>query len=1483
MLASLGSASKGAKVEPLNLKTEFENREPEESVYRVVSIPLWGWLPTSRDQHDPRTPYRVGATAWDDYVQSNGINALIFYLQHMFLLVEYADGLGGWDCCDLEPETDPETYYQVCRTQARMLMGTKPHPSTEEIKKKMAHVKMTHRVNLRFLHDVAWEKVVLKHELDKKAMTDKQKAKEKKKQKRLEAAAAKKRKATAEPVVEKTQDQLDAEWFAELGLTYYRFGIVGKKIQKTLVGPSQKQQQQQQQPVEATEEGSSHSGGGGMEAVEVPEGEEEEEEEEQEPEVNELPPKPEFKGPRLAEKVSVTITEIPHKDNSSDIMGLMVNFLIRDQGCDPGFFYSRAMDNLKARSSRGKGKFFGKQNDYPEMFDNYEAHMLSMHPAGKYTTKETYVRCVEQLYPDFVARYYRGSRAAFLLELNPGSNTRAHLYNLLSPEFAIQCLANAGGDPAVLRTADKWIDRESGTFYFPPNVRTWKPQSIHVFWDNPTKIGLVRQYLPHVDMRSDFLRSLCSGVNMRNFLEGASDAAVQVQSKLDKILTENMIVFNEALDKFRSLGYDTSNEFVYKYKQTVEVYHHVDQHYPSHHAAETLSDVQGLQQLYGGQWRRFLTEEQAVRVEEYELYANIINTAQDALNSQFLGIINLERDAENLPVSDALRSMIKWYQNVHASKLPHMTREYATIDPQLDTFGNTMVRQLYIYTHYAKILQPMICLLSEGLFSCYDAFIDELSYHQMIHGRYEIGKTWTGIRTLTKFTCIPGTVSEYSLATKASDTTQKHSYDEIIATDECPEWLVNEAEAKKNPELVNKAKVKMTRGQLVQKTFKFVDLPSGRKVRWVEDITTDHKNACIFISNGTAESKRALSSRMHRLIMKQCDILPNDMKGYVGETQMKDAQMFLHMNQFMSALSKKLAACGGIRPDVEMQLFEDVSSRVISYLRKQNAVPEDVGGTRSLEIIKSYLRQLIYKMAIRYTYDFPWSKHYQKKFHPEQLRDIQPFLYVTTSMIYWVWTSCAAEWVNDDYCNVLQAMQKEADVEWGKDDTPYSLFENDVDGLIKFKTVENRYFNSEKEDQGDRHLVDLNYLVLEGTEDTIAQRLAQHTMPRMEADQIKGVIKRLSEMQKVPTSGGYRPVGKSALEKWHRFNDQGTKNTEGTCPHEFLYKNPNSAVPRTENDMPKLSPGSTLPIVDRSFLTSRKLYFMPGFADHFRQEIILDALNHAMLCSSMRPGKVLLGFTNRENPSRLEVQTLPAATIEKMVHGFDEDDGFYWNAEGEWVNDNPYAVSRKHGITFNRAGALSEMDVIIETAVPLAPKPVGDDSWRAKYQADAQAMSRPQDLVFDLDVESATRQHLKCGRPLDEAVRTPQWIAEQNAAHRITNCNADYPYDEIRQRSRMEKQWGGSVRIMDRTQSRLEALRAEGRLSNAERAAAAAAALAAEQPRAHALSAPAAPKGQTQPQKRTKSAPSAPQAPKEQAPPPSGIQVRRLLSNMTSE
>jgi hypothetical protein len=1360
-------AKPGPLVEPLNLKEKCQENKDDENVYRTVHVPLYGWIPTPGGvEKSPITPYRLGASAWKDYMQGTSVNPFVFILQLMMLLVESTSLEGGF-VCGHNADTQPGEYHDTCVAMAKTLKGT---AKKADWQRRSKYVLCTHEVDLQFAHDVAHEKKVIE---------EAQKRERKKKTKKRS------KKRTKVSTYQLFKDRLVACGFPA---DYQPSNIFGDQFE--LIGDKEE-----------------------LEAEEV-----EEQEEEEEGEESALVKEP-YLGPAgRMDKISMSITEIPHANDRNTIIGMMITFVIRDPSINPGLFYKDCMDNLAARGLRKQR--FSSTVHKPEMFSEYDDFMMSFLPAGNRTNLQTYAQCVTKCYPYFVEHYYKGNERDFMSRLEIEGDTPAHIYNLFTAELAIRHLKDAGGCPLVLGEAINWVDRARGIVHYPQDVRTWKPSQIGTIWFNKKNAGFSNHYFPFVDTKSDFLRALCSGVQMREFLSGASDESAVKKSTLDTMLSESILVLKSEISKRRDLGYETNNEFIYATFESDLIYSFVNEYYPEAHYHDTLKEVQALVKTNGMRWRLLMTPDLAKRVEECELYNTILNTSQEAMRKTFYNILPLDENPDLLKVSKPLKDMIRWYQDNHENKLPSMSRPYQCIDPELDPFGNTMVQQLFIFTRFAKVLQPMICILSEGLFSCYDAFQTELSYNQMIYGRFDVGKTHTAINILIGFSTIPGTITEQPLATKASDTTHKHCHDEIIATDECPEWIVSEIEAKKNPDLVNKEKVKMTRGRLVQKTFVWIDLPNGRKLRWNEDIVTDHKKALVLVSNHPPDSKKALSSRFHRFIMKKPKISPSEMKGYVDENLKNDTKLYLHINQFLSALSKKMAACGGIRPEVEMELFDDISTRVINYLKATNSISHE-SGPRSLEIMKPFLRQLIYKMAIRYAFDFEWSDNYDQKFSLEQLAAIQPFLYATVSQVWFVWTACASEWINDDYCNVLRAMIQEACPEWIEGQTnAYTVYENDVHSKVKFKMSVNDIPTPNakmgEEAAQDKFIININYMCLEGTEDMIAQRVAQHTNPPLEPDQIKTIFKRLSEIQKRPEDGGFAPQKMGTFAKWHKYlrdDEHATKFTQNDAPDEYVIETQNKREERRQGDVPKLPEGTTLPIVDRSDLRKNKLYFIPGMERYFQQDIILAALRYATYCQSTRLGKYLLGFPMRENTTRLDVEVVDRPDLEKYMTTYDEESGFERQRDSSWKSANPNAVSRRDGVVYNRRAAFSNFDVVIASSIQFVPHKKGDDTWQTTQQNGAKAMSKDREIVYDLDVRSAERQHMRCGRPLDEPVRTPQWIMQETGNRSL---NRDYPYEDIDEKDSLEQKWTETV-VMGKKEADLMKLFSSKKVSRKQR------------------------------------------------------------------
>lgn len=416
---------------------------------------------------------------------------------------------------------------------------------------------------------------------------------------------------------------------------------------------------------------------------------------------------------------------------------------------------------------------------------------------------------------------------------------------------------------------------------------------------------------------------------------------------------------------------------------------------------------------------------------------------------------------------------------------------------------------------------------------------------------------------------------------------------------------------------------------------------------------------------------------------------------------------------------------------------------------------------------------------------------------------MQPYLYVTTSMIWWAWTACASEWIEDDNSNVIQAMCKIANVNWRPAETAYEHMERDTEDKIPWRLhPNNRGFDAGKMPKDDK-LVDLQYLTLEGTEQQLCRRIAAVTMPQMSPNDVKSVLHRLEDHLLRLPRGGYAYQPRQTFFHWHRYITLPRQTPEGEvpgtkqlallateCPTEYnpFGTNPETEY-RTEDDVPKLGGENVkLPVVDLSDMKKKVLYFMPSAASTFRQDVISQALQAAMMCSSFPVGKRLEGFTDPTDPSRFNVATFSPYLIDKCVSELDLNEGFSMNADGEMVYEDPdmpdhmKPTSRREGIVFNHRAGLAKEELGMATSFSMAPTAVGDNSWKERYQSDAQLMSKTQTLVRDLDNESAERRHVEIGRPLDEPVLTPTYIRERhfNESKRlgITPClNMDWPFE----------------------------------------------------------------------------------------------------------
>ncbi len=1118
--------------------------------------------------------------------------------------------------------------------------------------------------------------------------------------------------------------------------------------------------------------------------------------------------------PILVPKIDFTVTSLPLAGKTTkehhDVAGVMVRFLVRDPTINPGCFFANLLSNLDRRLKRlasasangGRGPLLET-----ELFPNYSSLFHTIHPAGNHISKETYFRSAIAINPDLSPE--GGELQSKLLNSMAYSDFKHpfHMANLLTTKRAVADMIAAGVDPLFTSVSDWWEPNaygagQGGVAKYPRKAAapTYKYNPCQVFYHSPKYIGLSEQFFPHIDLDQDFLSSLMSGANIDRFIREeqihASDAAEKVNNSFQavrRMIRDCFLIDRKTLQENKLIKYDTPNEFVHRAAETAIMDNRIAQEFPAHYS-KTLDEVHELMRVHEDKWRGAVSPDLDARMQQCERYNLIRNKAQEACLKTFCSLWLIEGDIDRLNIPPSIKVMQRWYRD---SKFPNLTREYLMWDPSLGLFGNSMLRHLKIYSCIAKIVQPIVCLLAEGLFSCYHWGPRELAFNLLAHGKYDVGKTFAAITTLIRFTTIDGTVEEYSAATAAADTTSNHNYDLIIASDEVMQWKVNAKAAEANQHLVNREKVKLTSRQTALKAFVSERGPNGENVRWCRNITTDHYVTLVEVTNCVVEATNALSSRYHRFTMAQPRIPARELKGYMSAALKSDSNKYLQINQYLSACAYKAAMCGVLLQTPDMQLFHDVSNRVLDFLVEKKAIERDIG-SRGLEIMEPYARQLVVHMSIHCAFDMPGGACYKKRFDPSMIRELQPYMYCTTEIVWWCWTSMASGWVDEQNGNVIRAAciaacdgsKAIADL-WRSGYSAYGVYEHDKGNVVKWRTRPNpEHTGTETRDS---KLVDLQYVEVHGGNlEAICRNISSYTNPHLDWTDVQGILNVLQTTRTSPKNGGLQPQPLGTFAKWHKYQTlpnieehiDGVKATGATMPSYYTAKNADTNVARTEDDVPILGEDVMLPVVDMSPIGDKFIYIMPSVADAYTNDVIVTALIYATMSSSMRPGKMLLGLPDNHDTMQLQVYACPADLIEEAVDAFDEDAGF---VNGKWIGsqyipEDERPISRRVGIAFNRRGGIATVDQPFFTEVPLAPVEEGDNSWKERSLMDMERMKEVRYVCKDLDYESAKRQHMACGRPLDAPVFSPAFIEaryrhECGLIGRTDMLTMDYPHD----------------------------------------------------------------------------------------------------------
>jgi hypothetical protein len=1044
-----------------------------------------------------------------------------------------------------------------------------------------------------------------------------------------------------------------------------------------------------------------------------------------------------FDGPVMVPKLQMTMTPIPiegETDCSDDplkVAGIYVRFINRDKELNPGKFWRHVLNNRIHRVQRNIGSMRGRNTE--EMFPAYSRLFNTKHPVGNFADDQMYFLAAIGYRPELLDEGNRRQEVFNSMEYT-NRHDKFYLAELFSTARALQEMRDAKCNPSFCNEVDGpllWYNRQTKRCTFPEDLDTYKYHQRQVFWCHPENIGLSEQYFPHVNLDRDFLTCLLAGQNTDKFLQDQQEQGVQDEQaernlnnafeEIRNLLRDNFIVTRTQLQATNLVSYDTNNEFVHRHAEATIINDRVMRELPSHYG-KTMDDVQALQGVYVKNWRDvvFLKDVETWcdhleggyedgktlrdRIRECEKFSKLRNMTQEACLSQFASLWSLEGDVEGMTnIPETIRSMLKWYRDNQAKLFPNVTRQYTLWDPEMGFFGNSMLRTLKHYSCIARALQPLVCIIAEGLFSCYHFSPNALAFNLMLHGRYDVGKTFLAITTLLKYTTIDKTVEEYCVQTSASDTTLKHNYDLIVASDEVMPWKVNAKEAEKKPQEVNKEKIKMTRRQIGLKAFTYEKGPNGESLRWTRTVTTDHYVSLVEVTNNVVEAMNALASRYHCMTIAQPKVPSRELDGFMGASLSSDTKTHLRLNQFLSACAYKAIMCGAIRePDI--QLFNDLSNRVIDYLVKKKSITQE-NGNRALEKMQPYVRQLVIRMAIHHTFDLPCGPCFMKPFKAEDIRQIQPYLYSTVEITWWVWTAMASAWIDEHNADVIRAACLAAGVDWHDEESCYTHYENDVEGKIPWQTLPNDKWEPNQGKENER-LVNLHYICLQGTWPQILKQISLKSKCGLAPNDVESVLNRMRDMHFTLPRDGYMPQPRGEMKEKHRKKYVGIDAVTGEKKYDKpSYKSGEDTIPYSVDDIPKIGKGTTMPAIDFVDLhqtQNRKFYFMPNIATFFLNKTIVEALMYASMCDTFPAGKILLGIPSDHDLTQMQIFNAPASFIQESVREMDRQAKFdRWNEEEEkweWTGQGDFKpIPRSEGIAFNRRGGISTKDSVFFT------------------------------------------------------------------------------------------------------------------------------------------------------------------------------------------
>jgi len=836
------------------------------------------------------------------------------------------------------------------------------------------------------------------------------------------------------------------------------------------------------------------------------------------------------KGGMLKPKVELAVMPVPSAHDPDYIQAYLCTFLVYDPLFNPGEIVHKLFEVQKQRDVAAvrTGRFASRWTD---PFQRYEP-LKKLFPAFNMDRDEYLNICAAFLGKQrFERAEYWNSKA----DRFDGVHNRLHPSKVCNMSVACRMMAEAGCDVRYLNASGYW-DPERQTFQWPSctnDVFIYTPDAFNK-WYNKRYIGLMEQNFPGRSFTDSILSFQFKNENlMKLYMESTEDPILSDQER-QYIIHEHMeqlrnspmgdpvINRNRILEQ---LGYTTSkfpvdNSMIRLWLAREELEPKIEAFRPA--------DLVALKKEYEREKRKgqraLDTFKQTQRYIEWRRYQRLLNRLRLDFTNELETLCQKEGGREYLGISDALKSMLEWYEKNFIAydqgqrKERSFTRDLKLIDKDMSFFGNSMIRNQEIMVQYFKVMQPVVSLMVEHAYCIYDWEPGRLKFHLMVHGKKASGKT-RNVLKIPKKCSIPGTITDVAHQTDMVKFTDTQMYDRIEFHDETDARYTDAKEAAKTPRWRDLMKQALQAGMSQSEVY--VGTDNGR--RHFREFITIQNLLMICVTNKELSDPEALSNRfIQKTVGTLKDVNANLYNWETTEQGERSAKLQMQMLQFFSAWVKKARMVGAIC-SYDLSVWDFVFNGVIERLKERGL--EFEGEPRIKEKLDNVVKQYVTHMAQHYVYDIEGvSPYYGQHFDVSHMREIQRHLVADMETCGFALTMFPEELMDTDAFVIFSAIPRIFGLKWHKGMSMLDLFRLDIHNKMDFRTrgriQTQQYQHNRAPHTESGQKIDLNYIRLNGTWEEICKNIANNTFPqRLGANDVAGALSRLDGKFFTPSSG----------------------------------------------------------------------------------------------------------------------------------------------------------------------------------------------------------------------------------------------------------------------------------------------------------------------------------------------------------------------------